>query len=245
MAKWRAIIGPRADRSKYRQAAGDDAEGLKGALCPATRDAAVDGEADAAVVGDKVFDVENAAIANALHGSMSASAICVHFVRGHDDPFFGLHQLDILLELLGVAHVTAVPRIVILPAFAPKPVVRASQGLGATVVVLHHGCPIALTASNFLPRRHYPSFGRQAGGGYEHAVEAALFVFRFLQQLARHAVDEMNPSAGGACARVRILDRCSSEFRERVMEVIIALAIYLAVWALVIWGSMYFNQNVV
>jgi hypothetical protein len=29
------------------------------------------------------------------------------------------------------------------------------------------------------------------------------------------------------------------------MYVIIALAIYLAVWALVIWGSIYFNQNVV
>jgi len=29
------------------------------------------------------------------------------------------------------------------------------------------------------------------------------------------------------------------------MEVILALAILLAIWVLVIWGSMYFNQNVV
>ena len=28
------------------------------------------------------------------------------------------------------------------------------------------------------------------------------------------------------------------------MEVIIGLAIYFAIWALVIWGSIYFNQNV-
>jgi hypothetical protein len=29
------------------------------------------------------------------------------------------------------------------------------------------------------------------------------------------------------------------------MYVILALAIYLAVWVLVIWGSIYFNKNVV
>jgi hypothetical protein len=28
------------------------------------------------------------------------------------------------------------------------------------------------------------------------------------------------------------------------MEIVTALAIYFAVWALVIWGSSYFNQNV-
>ena len=28
------------------------------------------------------------------------------------------------------------------------------------------------------------------------------------------------------------------------MEIVAALAIYLALWALVIWGSSYFNQNV-
>jgi hypothetical protein len=42
---------------------------------------------------------------------------------------------------------------------------------------------------------------RQAAGATEHAVEAALFVFR-LQHLARFWVDEMNPSAGGACHRL-------------------------------------------
>ena len=29
------------------------------------------------------------------------------------------------------------------------------------------------------------------------------------------------------------------------MEVVIALAILIAIWALVIWGSSYFNKNVV
>jgi len=29
------------------------------------------------------------------------------------------------------------------------------------------------------------------------------------------------------------------------MKVLLALAIYFAIWALVIWGSTYFNQNVV
>jgi hypothetical protein len=29
------------------------------------------------------------------------------------------------------------------------------------------------------------------------------------------------------------------------MQVLLALAIYFAIWALVIWGSTYFNQNVV
>ena len=29
------------------------------------------------------------------------------------------------------------------------------------------------------------------------------------------------------------------------MEVILALAVLLAIWVLVIWGSNYFNQNVV
>jgi hypothetical protein len=29
------------------------------------------------------------------------------------------------------------------------------------------------------------------------------------------------------------------------MEVILALAILLAIWVLVIWGSIYFNKNVV
>ena len=29
------------------------------------------------------------------------------------------------------------------------------------------------------------------------------------------------------------------------MEALLALAIYFAIWALVIWGSTYFNQNVV
>jgi len=28
------------------------------------------------------------------------------------------------------------------------------------------------------------------------------------------------------------------------MKLIFALAIYFAIWALVIWGSTYFNQNV-
>jgi len=28
------------------------------------------------------------------------------------------------------------------------------------------------------------------------------------------------------------------------MKVILALAIYFAIWALVIWGSIYFNKNV-
>jgi len=28
------------------------------------------------------------------------------------------------------------------------------------------------------------------------------------------------------------------------MQVIIPLAIYFAIWALVIWGSVYFNKNV-
>jgi hypothetical protein len=29
------------------------------------------------------------------------------------------------------------------------------------------------------------------------------------------------------------------------MEVLLALAIYFTIWALVIWGSSYFNQHVV
>ena len=37
----------------------------------------------------------------------------------------------------------------------------------------------------------------------------------------------------------------SCELRERAMEVILALAILLAIWVLVIWGSIYFNKNVV
>ena len=28
------------------------------------------------------------------------------------------------------------------------------------------------------------------------------------------------------------------------MEVIAALAVYFVIWALVIWGTVYFNQNV-
>ena len=28
------------------------------------------------------------------------------------------------------------------------------------------------------------------------------------------------------------------------MKLILALALYFAIWALVIWGSTYFNQNV-
>ena len=32
---------------------------------------------------------------------------------------------------------------------------------------------------------------------------------------------------------------------ERAMEVILALAVLLAIWVLVIWGSSYFNKNVV
>jgi len=28
------------------------------------------------------------------------------------------------------------------------------------------------------------------------------------------------------------------------MEIVAALAIYFVIWALVIWGSSYFNQNV-
>jgi hypothetical protein len=28
------------------------------------------------------------------------------------------------------------------------------------------------------------------------------------------------------------------------MEIVVALAIYFAIWTLVIWGSSYFNQNV-
>jgi hypothetical protein len=28
------------------------------------------------------------------------------------------------------------------------------------------------------------------------------------------------------------------------MEFVVALAIYFAIWTLVIWGSSYFNQNV-
>jgi hypothetical protein len=32
---------------------------------------------------------------------------------------------------------------------------------------------------------------------------------------------------------------------ERAMEVILALAVLLAIWVLVIWGSNYFNKNVV
>jgi hypothetical protein len=31
---------------------------------------------------------------------------------------------------------------------------------------------------------------------------------------------------------------------DNAMEVLAALAIYFAIWALVIWGSTYFNQNV-
>ncbi len=29
------------------------------------------------------------------------------------------------------------------------------------------------------------------------------------------------------------------------MEAIVSLAVLVAIWALVIWGSMYFNRNVV
>jgi hypothetical protein len=32
---------------------------------------------------------------------------------------------------------------------------------------------------------------------------------------------------------------------ERAMEVILALAVMFAIWVLVIWGSSYFNKNVV
>jgi hypothetical protein len=32
---------------------------------------------------------------------------------------------------------------------------------------------------------------------------------------------------------------------EMAMEVILALAVLLAIWVLVIWGSSYFNKNVV
>jgi hypothetical protein len=32
---------------------------------------------------------------------------------------------------------------------------------------------------------------------------------------------------------------------ERAMEVILALAVLFAIWVLVIWGSSYFNKNVV
>jgi hypothetical protein len=32
---------------------------------------------------------------------------------------------------------------------------------------------------------------------------------------------------------------------ERAMEIILALAVLLAIWVLVIWGSSYFNKNVV
>ena len=35
------------------------------------------------------------------------------------------------------------------------------------------------------------------------------------------------------------------ETEERAMEVILALAVLLAIWVLVIWGSSYFNKNVV
>jgi hypothetical protein len=31
----------------------------------------------------------------------------------------------------------------------------------------------------------------------------------------------------------------------RAMEIILALAVMLAIWVLVIWGSSYFNNNVV
>jgi hypothetical protein len=32
---------------------------------------------------------------------------------------------------------------------------------------------------------------------------------------------------------------------ENAMEILLLLAIYLAIWLLVIWGSTYFNQHVV
>ena len=35
------------------------------------------------------------------------------------------------------------------------------------------------------------------------------------------------------------------ETEERAMEIILALAVLLAIWVLVIWGSSYFNKNVV
>jgi len=35
------------------------------------------------------------------------------------------------------------------------------------------------------------------------------------------------------------------ETEERAMEVILALAVLFAIWVLVIWGSSYFNKNVV
>jgi hypothetical protein len=32
---------------------------------------------------------------------------------------------------------------------------------------------------------------------------------------------------------------------ERAMEIILALAVLFAIWILVIWGSSYFNKNVI
>ena len=32
---------------------------------------------------------------------------------------------------------------------------------------------------------------------------------------------------------------------DNAMEVLVALAIYFAIWVLVIWGAAYFNQHVV
>jgi len=52
-----------------------------------------------------------------------------------------------------------------------------------------------------------------------------------------------------ACVSVRMLlcvnPRLPKNGGRNAMEVLMALAIYFVVWALVIWGAMYFNKNVV
>jgi hypothetical protein len=42
--------------------------------------------------------------------------------------------------------------------------------------------------------------------------------------------------------RKRVLARDQG---DRAMEIILALAVLFAIWVLVIWGSSYFNKNVV
>jgi hypothetical protein len=98
--------------------------------------ATVDGEVNAIIIEDKIFDVKDAAIASAFHGAMSATAAWVRFVSSHYDAPFRAHEFNVRLKFVGVAQIRAVPRVVIFSALAPKTVMDTRQCLGATVIVL-------------------------------------------------------------------------------------------------------------
>jgi len=43
---------------------------------------------------------------------------------------------------------------------------------------------------------------------------------------------------------MRAADRSTPQTREDEMEAVIGVAILLAIWIIIIWGSSYFNKNV-